>query len=136
VPSDHGHVRDSRPDSDLPTLEQIPDSLLRLVVTDAAEFNWGYTSVAGGGRKVSVSRGKVVGGSSAVNGALALRGVLADYDEWAVLGNADWFWKRALLFFRPLRTIGMSPAPPTEEVAKLYTNDRIGNAGHYGTLPG
>jgi choline dehydrogenase-like flavoprotein len=36
---------------------------------------------------IPYSRGRVIGGSSAVNAAIALRGVPADYDEWAALGN-------------------------------------------------
>jgi choline dehydrogenase len=41
-------------------------------------------------------RGKVIGGSSAVNGAGALRGNPEDYDEWAALGNPDWSFEKVL----------------------------------------
>ncbi len=44
--------------------------------------------------------GKVVGGSSAVNGALAFRGLPEDYDEWARLtGDDDWSWQSVLQSF-------------------------------------
>ncbi|RQP22647.1 GMC family oxidoreductase [Piscinibacter terrae] len=46
--------------------------------------------------------GKVVGGSSAVNGALAMRGAPEDYDEWAAMGNPAWAWPQVLLQFRAL----------------------------------
>ena len=47
-------------------------------------------------------RGRVVGGSSAVNTCIALRGDPADYDEWADLGLAEWSWEACLPAFRRL----------------------------------
>src|SRR5262245_25113562 len=44
-------------------------------------------------------RGKVVGGSSAVNTCIALRGQPYDYDEWAALGLPDWSWAKCLPAF-------------------------------------
>jgi choline dehydrogenase len=44
-------------------------------------------------------RGKVVGGSSAVNTCIALRGQPHDYDEWASLGLRDWSWEKCLPAF-------------------------------------
>ena len=41
----------------------------------------------------------MTGGSSAVNGAMAIRGVPSDYDEWAALGNDEWSWEKALPAF-------------------------------------
>ena len=49
-------------------------------------------------------RGKVVGGSSAVNTCIALRGQPYDYDEWAALGLADWSFDRCLPAFKRLET--------------------------------
>ena len=49
-----------------------------------------------------LSRGRVIGGSSAVNATIALRGVPADYDEWAALGNDAWGWAEVLPHFRRL----------------------------------
>ena len=54
------------------------------------------------GRDIDYTRGKVTGGSSAVNGAVAIRGVPEDYDEWASLGNDAWSWENCLPFFRKL----------------------------------
>lgn len=48
--------------------------------------------------------GRVVGGSSAVNGALAMRGAAEDYDEWAELGNPTWAWSNVLQRFRDLES--------------------------------
>src|SRR5262249_10131113 len=44
-------------------------------------------------------RGKVVGGSSAVNTCIALRGQPYDYDEWAALGLPEWSWEKGLPAF-------------------------------------
>ena len=54
------------------------------------------------GRMTAFPRGRVVGGSSAVNTAIALRGVPEDYDEWASLGNDEWSWTKVLPYFRRL----------------------------------
>ena len=51
-----------------------------------------------------VPRGKVVGGSSAVNAAIFLRGVPEDYDGWAASGNDAWSFEQLLPFFRKCET--------------------------------
>jgi choline dehydrogenase len=47
-------------------------------------------------------RGRVVGGSSAVNTCIALRGQPHDYDEWASLGLSEWAWEKVLPAFKRL----------------------------------
>ncbi len=54
------------------------------------------------GRPHLMPRGRVVGGSSAVNTAIALRGLPEDYDEWAALANPEWSWERVLPWFRAI----------------------------------
>jgi choline dehydrogenase len=54
------------------------------------------------GRVIPYPRARVTGGSSAVNATIALRGVPADYDEWAALGNDEWGWAKVLPSFRRL----------------------------------
>lgn len=51
------------------------------------------------GRQIEWPRGKVLGGSSAVNGLIAVRGHPDDYDEWAALGCTGWSWKDVLPYF-------------------------------------
>ncbi|WP_406137074.1 GMC family oxidoreductase [Streptomyces sp. NBC_01089] len=46
--------------------------------------------------------GKVVGGGSAVNGAIALRGLPRDFAAWAAAGNPDWSWERVLPFYKDI----------------------------------
>ncbi|MEU2789629.1 GMC family oxidoreductase N-terminal domain-containing protein [Streptomyces sp. NPDC007100] len=53
--------------------------------------DWGYVSEPGAlGRPVGLPRGKLVGGSSAINSAIALRGHPQDHDDWAARGNPGW----------------------------------------------
>jgi len=51
------------------------------------------------GRRIAWPRGKVLGGSSAVNGLIAIRGHRDDYDGWAALGCAGWSWRDVLPYF-------------------------------------
>ena len=51
-----------------------------------------------------VPRGKVTGGSSAINGQMFLRGVPEDYDTWASWGNDEWSYGKLLPYFRTLET--------------------------------
>ncbi len=52
-----------------------------------------------GGRSLSYPRGKVLGGCSAINGMIYMRGQAADYDHWRQLGNAGWGWDDVLPYF-------------------------------------
>lgn len=53
-------------------------------------------------KRYPLPRGKVVGGSGAINGCLFWRGYPADYDEWAAAGNDEWAFDKVLPFFRRL----------------------------------
>ena len=52
-----------------------------------------------GGRRFAYPRGKVIGGSGALNGLLYVRGQAQDYDDWAAAGNAGWSWSEVLPYF-------------------------------------
>jgi 5-(hydroxymethyl)furfural/furfural oxidase len=59
----------------------------------------------GDGQPVSrrrFSQGRLIGGSSSINGMMAQRGLPADYDEWAALGATGWSWKDVLPYFKRL----------------------------------
>ncbi|WP_351236464.1 GMC family oxidoreductase N-terminal domain-containing protein [Streptomyces sp. NPDC002133] len=86
---------------DYPTARQTPAGVLatRRVPFD---HDWGYTAEVVPGRRAPYPRGRLTGGSSAVNAALALRGLPEDYDEWAVKGNDEWGWDALLPVFRQI----------------------------------
>ena len=67
------------------------------------------------GRTDQWSRGKTLGGSSALNGLIFVRGVPADYDGWAALGNTGWDWQSVLPLFRRAET---SDAPESQWLGK------------------
>ncbi len=52
------------------------------------------------GRIIPIPRGKVIGGSSSINGTLYVRGQPLDYDTWAQLGNRGWSYDDVLPYFR------------------------------------
>lgn len=51
------------------------------------------------GRALNYPRGKVLGGSSSINGMIYMRGQAADYDQWRQLGNIGWGWDDILPYF-------------------------------------
>ena len=52
------------------------------------------------GRSLQWPRGKVLGGSSSLNGLLYVRGQAEDYDHWAALGNQGWSFAEVLPYFK------------------------------------
>ena len=65
--------------------------------------DWMFETVAEpglNGRKLNYPRGKVLGGSSAINAMISMRGQAADYDHWESLGLPGWGWDDVLPVFR------------------------------------
>lgn len=80
---------------------KIPLGVLKL--TKDPRHNWLYASAPQmglDGRQISIPRGKVLGGSSAINGMIYIRGHRADYDGWAAAGCTGWSYDEVLPFFR------------------------------------
>ncbi len=70
---------------------------------DHPVVNWRYTSEPEEGtnnRAIPVPRGKLLGGSSSINGQVYVRGQPQDYDGWARLGNRGWGWQDLEPLFR------------------------------------
>ena len=68
-----------------------------------SRINWKFESepVPGlGGRRVKQPRGRVLGGSSSINGLLYVRGQREDFDDWAARGNPGWAYEDVLPYFR------------------------------------
>ena len=71
------------------------------------KVNWLYTTEPedpSGNRSISWPRGKVLGGSSSINGHLIVRGQREDYDGWRQLGNPGWSFDDLLPYFRKFET--------------------------------
>lgn len=70
---------------------------------DNPKVNWLYKTEAeesSGNREIAWPRGKVLGGSSSINGHLIVRGQREDYDGWRQLGNAGWSFDDVLPYFQ------------------------------------
>lgn len=66
-------------------------------------FTWGYQSAPDphlDGRTQPIPRGKVLGGSSSINGTMYIRGAAADYDAWRDAGHEGWGYEDVLPLFR------------------------------------
>ena len=81
-------------------------SLLREPIPDLQTDDWGleafFTEPSERRRAEPYPRGKLVGGTSAVNGAVAVRGTPQDYNDWLAAGNDGWGWNDVLPAFRRL----------------------------------
>ena len=68
-----------------------------------SDHNWQFEGKATEpAEPMLVPRGKVTGGSSAINGQVFLRGVPEDYDAWAALGNDEWKFQNCIQYFRAI----------------------------------
>ncbi|WP_332702319.1 choline dehydrogenase [Devosia sp.] len=66
-------------------------------------YDWGFRSEPEphlGGRTLGVPRGKVIGGSSSINGMVYVRGHAGDYDHWAESGAAGWGYADVVPYFK------------------------------------
>src|SRR6202165_1539872 len=67
-------------------------------------YDWTYKAIPVEGRIMPYHRGKVVGGTSAINAAAALWPRPSDFDVWVVLGNAEWRFDAVAPYFQRLET--------------------------------
>ncbi|HVC50958.1 MAG TPA: GMC family oxidoreductase N-terminal domain-containing protein [Stellaceae bacterium] len=82
-------------------LIHIPAGYMKLL--DHKTLTWGFMSEPDpgvNGRSILYPRGKVLGGSSSINGMIYVRGQPEDFDHWAQLGNRGWDWDSVLPYFR------------------------------------
>ncbi len=76
------------------------------------DLDWGYVSepeVYCNERKILEHRGRVLGGSSSINGMVANRGNPIDYDDWALNGLSNWAYKDCLPYFKKMETFDKGP---------------------------
>ena len=100
---------------DFPVFAHVPDELkygwgdMNLEARKAgAPYNWSYVGTATPAQTTPMpvprGRGRVVGGSSAINGQTFIRGAPEDFDTWASWGNDAWSYHQVLPYFRKLET--------------------------------
>ena len=84
---------------------RIPIGYAKLLTNPTA--NWLYASEPEpntNGRRIPVPRGKLLGGSSAINGMAFVRGQAQDFDTWAQMGNHGWSYADVLPFFKRMES--------------------------------
>ncbi|WP_299904509.1 choline dehydrogenase [uncultured Paracoccus sp.] len=72
-----------------------------------ARYDWGFSSEPEphlGNRRLATPRGKVLGGSSSINGMVFVRGNRADFDHWADSGAEGWDYAHVLPYFKRMET--------------------------------
>lgn len=99
-------------------ITRIPAALMLTIGNP--RYDWNFTTEpdpSRGGLVELWPRGRVPGGSSAINGMIFIRGAAHDYDAWEAAGNPGWGWSSVLPYFR-----------------KMETFDAPGNDPHRGTM--
>ncbi|MGH7029341.1 MAG: GMC family oxidoreductase [Stellaceae bacterium] len=79
----------------------VPAGFMKLL--DHPTLTWGYYAEPDpgtAGRAILYPRGRVLGGSSSINGLIYVRGQPEDFDHWAQLGNRGWGWDDLLPYFK------------------------------------
>jgi len=82
-------------------LIHIPVGFMKLL--DHPTLTWNFKAEADpgtAGRSIPYPRGRVLGGSSSINGLIYIRGQPEDFDHWAQLGNRGWGWDDVLPYFK------------------------------------
>ena len=87
--------------SDRSVLIQMPSAFS--LPMNTKKYNWRYETAAEAhldGRRLHCPRGKVLGGSSSINGLVYIRGHACDFDEWERLGAKHWSYRNCLPYFK------------------------------------
>ena len=113
--------RDSSIFIQMPTALSIPMNMPR--------YNWFYETEPEphlNGRRLHCPRGRVLGGSSSINGMAYVRGNALDFDNWAGLGAAGWSYADVLPYFRKAETYagGGDGSPATTSMRELRPRGR------------
>ncbi|WP_322044723.1 GMC family oxidoreductase [Paraburkholderia sp. J67] len=93
------------------------------------KYNWRYhtteqTELAG--QRVYTPRGKVLGGSGAINAMIYVRGQPSDFDDWARQSNPGWSWQDVLPWFRKLESHYLGDTPWHGASGKIHiTRDAV-----------
>lgn len=91
------------------------------------KLNWGYEAEfdsSNEARRVPWPRGRVLGGSSSINGLVYIRGQAQDYDDWAASSASGWEWKQVRTYFEKIEAsgLGVSPARYSHPLCDAFVN--------------
>lgn len=92
--------------TDAGPLIQMPSALS--IPMNMSLYDWGFSSEPEphlGGRVLATPRGKVLGGSSSINGMVYVRGHAHDFDHWAASGAAGWSYADVLPYFKRMENV-------------------------------
>ncbi|CAD5109393.1 GMC family oxidoreductase [Zestomonas carbonaria] len=92
-------------------------------ILPSRHVNWAFQTVPQpglGGRIGYQPRGKVLGGSSSINGMIYIRGHRNDFDDWAALGNEGWSFADVLPYFRKSETYHRGASEFHGDQGELY----------------
>lgn len=87
------------PRDDMPAIHNPPEAMALW----HSAVDWVFSTqpqIYAGKQDIYWPRGKTLGGSSAINGMMYVRGLPSDYDNWAAMGATGWSWKDVLPYFR------------------------------------
>lgn len=119
---------------DYPTTADFPREILTASaisgVMPGNPHNWPFAAQLTSELAWSVTRGKVLGGSSSLNGANFVRARREDFDRWVALGNTEWSYEKVLPFYKKIETDrqygetklhgGSGPMPVYRELKDLH----------------
>lgn len=86
----------------VPFPAELLDASAMVAAADGHPANWSLGARLTDSRTINVPRGKVIGGSSTVNGGVFVRATADDFDSWAALGNDEWSFAGVLPFLKRL----------------------------------
>ena len=110
-------------------------------------FNWNYWSVPEsglGGRPMQTPRGRVLGGSSSINGMMFVRGNPLDYEGWEAMGAKGWSYREVLPYFKRSETFaggadqyrgGEGPFSPGRETIPARSTASSSRRGYRPAMP-
>ena len=113
--------------SDASVLIQMPSALS--IPMNMPKYDWSYETEPEphlNGRRLHTPRGKVLGGSSSINGMVYVRGNALDFDRWETEGAAGWGYRDVLPYFRRAETLNEGGDEYRGDAGPLHTR--------YGTL--
>lgn len=110
--------------SDWHPMIHVPAGVLKLLHNP--RINWNYATQGEAGtanRSIHWPRGRVLGGSSSINGMLFVRGNSADYDNWAQMGCRGWSYEECLPFFKSIERYAPGDAQMRGKSGPLLIED-------------